>query len=391
MGKRHLLLPAIALASMLAGMLAGAISAGASQGPRTYLIGVDAAGPTGHNFEYVDFFPRGQVLPNDPPAVVGNGSILDFRYNLGSLDGLHTATLLPFGETPGQAWAEQPLITGDEPESASPPNVIFNPAVYQGPTNCGNSANPCVYTGAAEVNSGALPALTPSPDFFVKINLNTSTPATVHYVCLIHPGMEANLKVVPGPGSSPAAFASNAASQWAADTAGAFAAESQANSSAVTQNGDGTNTVTMTAGSATQFVEVAEMLPWNVAIHPGDTVKWVTLTQRDPHTVSFPDLQENFSPQDPIQPVCEGATGDTAATGPPPGFGCGASPVELAVDLFPQGPTQISNATTMASSGVIATFGGLPDRYSFSFPNPGTFSYQCRIHDHMNGTITVAP
>ena len=392
MGKRHLVLPAIGLALLLAGMLAGGISAGASQGPRTYLIGVDAAGPTGHNFEYVDYFPRGQVQPNDPPAVVGNGSVLDFRYNLASLDGLHTATLLPSGETPGQAWAQQPLITGDEPESSPPPNVVFNQSVlFQSPANCGDAANPCVYTGAAEVNSGAMPAFTPSADFFVKISLNTSTPTTVHYVCLIHPGMEANLKVVPGTGSSPAAFASNSASQWAADTAAAFAAESQADSSAVTPNGDGTNTVTMTAGTATQFVEVAEMLPWNVAVHRGDTVKWVTLTQKDPHTVSFPDLQENFSPQDPIQPVCEGATGDTAATGPPPDFGCGADPVELAVDLFPQGPTQISSSTTMASSGVIATFGGLPDRYSFSFPNPGTFSYQCRIHDHMNGIITVAP
>jgi len=392
MENRRRLLPAVALASLVASMFMGTIAAGASQGARAYLIGVDAAGPTGHNFEYVDFFPRGQVLPNDPPAVVGNGAVLDFRYNVGSLDGLHTATLLPLGETPGQAWSQQPLITGDEPESAPPPNVVLNPsALYQSPANCGDASHPCVYTGAAEVNSGAMPAFTPSTDFFVKISLNRSTPAIVHYVCLIHPGMEANLKVVPGPGSSPAAFASNSASQWAADTTAAFAAESQANSSAVSPNGDGTNTVTMTAGTATRFVEVAEMLPWNVAVHRGDTVKWITLTQKDPHTVSFPDLQENFSPQDPIQPVCEGATGDTAATGPPPDFGCGASPVEFAVDLFPQGPTQISDSTTMASSGVIATFGGLPDRYSFSFPNSGTFSYQCRIHDHMNGVVTVAP
>jgi plastocyanin len=203
--------------------------------------------------------------------------------------------------------------------------------------------------------------------------------------------MQGNLKVVPGNGSSPAAFASNASSQWAADTAGAFAAESQANGTAVTANGDGTNTVTMTAGTATQFVEVAEMLPRNVTVHRGDTVKWITQTQKDPHTVSFPDLQENFSPQDPVQPACEGAAGDTPATGPPPDFGCGANPAEFTVNLFPQGPSQISDATTLASSGMIATFGGLPDRYSFSFPNSGTFAYQCRIHDHMNGTITVAP
>ena len=390
MRRRRPLWSAIALSSLAATMFVGAISAGASAGPQTYLIGVDAAGPSGHNFEYVDYFPRGQVLPNDPPAVVGNGATIDFRYNLGSLDGLHTATLLPSGETPGQAWASQPLLTGDEAESAPPPNLVFNTdAIFQSPSNCGGSSNPCVYTGATEVNSGALPAFTPSTDFFVTINLAASTPTTVHYVCLIHPGMQGNIKVVPGSGSSPTAFASNAASQWAADTTGALSAEAQANSTAVTANGDGTNTVTMTAGTATQFVEVVEMLPWNVTVHQGDTVKWITLTQKDPHTVSFPDLQEHFSPQDPIQLACEGATGDTAATGPPPDFGCGGNPTEFTVNPFPQGPSQISSSSTMASSGVIATFAGLPDNHSFSFPNAGSFSYQCRIHDHMNGTITV--
>jgi plastocyanin len=392
MRRRRLLCSTAALSSLAVSMFLGAIAAQANAGPRTYVIGVDAAGPARHNFEYVDYFPRGQVVPNDPPAVVGNGATIDFRYNLGSLDGLHTAALLPFGETPGQAWAQQPLLTGDEAEATPPPNLILNTdALFQSPSNCGGSSNPCVYTGTSEVNSGALPAFTPSGDFFVRINLPTSTPTTVHYVCLIHPGMQGNIRVVPGSGSSPAAFASNAASQWAADTAGALTAETQADNTAVEANGDGTNTVTMTAGTATQFVEVAEMLPRNVTVRAGDTVKWVTLTQKDPHTVSFPDLQENFSPQDPIQLVCEGATGDTAATGPPPDFGCGSNPTEFTVDLFPQGPGQISSSSTLASSGVIATFDGLPDNHSFSFPNAGTFSYQCRIHDHMNGTITVTP
>src|SRR6202162_2805276 len=129
MRSRHLILPAVALASLVANVFVGALSVGANSSPRTYLIGVDAAGPTGNNFEYVDFFPRGQVLPTDPQAVVSNGTVLDFRYNLGSLDGLHTATLLPFGETPGQAWQQQPLVTGDEQESAAPPHVIFNSSV----------------------------------------------------------------------------------------------------------------------------------------------------------------------------------------------------------------------------------------------------------------------
>jgi hypothetical protein len=31
-----------------------------------------------------------------------------------------------------------------------------------------------------------------------------------------------------------------------------------------------------------------------------------------------------------------------------------------------------------------------PDRYTFSFPNAGTFAYMCRIHENMTGTIAVA-
>lgn len=392
MVSRRLLSSAVALSALMGSLFLGAISVGASAGPRTYTIGVDNAGPAGdHNFEYVDYFPRGQVLASDPPAVVGNGAILDFKYNLASLDGLHTATLLPRGESPDQAWAQEPLVIPDEPESAPPPNLILNPAaLFQHPSSCGgDAAHACLYNGASEVSSGALPAFSPGIDFFVRINLSSSASTTVHYVCLIHPGMQGNIKVVPGNGSSPAAFASNAVSQWAADTADALAAESAADTTAVQPNGNGTNTVTMTAGTATQFVEVVEMLPRHVTIHHGDTVKWVTMTRKDPHTVSFPDMGENFSPQDPLQPACEGAAGDFPATGGPPDFGCGANPVEFTVNPFPQGGTVITSPTTMASSGIIATFGPFPNNYSFSFPNAGTFSYQCRIHDHMNGTITV--
>src|SRR5713101_8207786 len=139
MRSRHLIVPALAVSSLVVSMLGGSLSAGASGNPRTYVIGVDAAGPTDHNFEYVDFFPRGQVLPTDPQAVVGNGAVLDFRYNLGSLDGLHTATLLPSGESPGQAWTNHPLLVGDEPEPGPPLNLIFNPEViYQSPATCGD-------------------------------------------------------------------------------------------------------------------------------------------------------------------------------------------------------------------------------------------------------------
>ena len=30
-----------------------------------------------------------------------------------------------------------------------------------------------------------------------------------------------------------------------------------------------------------------------------------------------------------------------------------------------------------------------PNSYAFHFPNPGSFAYQCRIHDHMIGSISA--
>jgi plastocyanin len=404
--RAHLVRAAIGAAALLASTIAGTVSASASSSPRTYLIGVDAAGPAGHDFEYVDYFPRGQVGNKGQPAVVGNGAILHFKYNLASLDGLHTATLLPASETPSQAWANHPLVTLDEPEPA--PKPMLNPdALFARPAGCGGSAaNPCVYTGAGEVNSGAMPAFA-APDYYVQISLSADSSngdgaqagtqqgqgqgdhqdgTTVHYVCLIHPGMEGSITVVDGRGSSPAAFARAAKAQLKTDTAQALKKEAQANHTLVTSNGDGTSTITMVAGTATPFVEIVEMLPQHVTVHPGDKVKWVTTTLKDPHTVTFPDtgtgpsLVEPLGPPYAPPPECEGNP-DTA----PP---C-ATP-EIPINPAPNGVTTITSPATVATSGIIAPFPPFQNNFTFSFPNPGVFAYQCRIHDHMNGTITVS-
>jgi plastocyanin len=43
----------------------------------------------------------------------------------------------------------------------------------------------------------------------------------------------------------------------------------------------------------------------------------------------------------------------------------------------------------MGSSGIIGTQPPFPSSFSFTFPNAGTFDYQCRIHDHMVGLVVV--
>jgi plastocyanin len=69
-------------------------------------------------------------------------------------------------------------------------------------------------------------------------------------------------------------------------------------------------------------------------------------------------------------------------------YGCGTAG-EVHIVPQPLGGTVISSPNTVASSGIISTLPGFPSSYSFSFPNSGTFAYQCRIHDHMLGVVKV--
>src|SRR5712692_290505 len=376
--------------TLVVSMLAATIAAGASAGARTYVIGVDNATPSGRNFEYVDFFPRGLVSGSGTPTVVGNGATIDFKW-IGTGDTLHTATVLPVTTTPDQAWQQIPLITVDAddivPGSVGPPPLAANNAVFFPNVGCGGSADSaCPYDGTGLINSGARgtagPPGTPN-DFFVRVNLPTATPTTVQFICLILPGMQGTVKVVPGEGSSPSAVSDNAAAQYASDTAGALAAAAQASATAAATN-------TIVAGTATPFVEVAEMLPVNATVKQGAQVTWVTQALKDPHTVTFP-LGHGSDSVDPfLPPVCETAAGDVPATFP---FGvpCGnPANFEQPFNVAPQGGSTISSPILPVTSGIIANFPPFGNAVTFSFTASGTYPYQCRIHDDMVGTIVVS-
>jgi plastocyanin len=384
---------------MVAGFFGSTITASATS--TTYTIGVDNATPNGHDFEYVDFFPRGLPLSDSgaSPTLIRDGATLDFAWNSGSPDGFHTATLLKKGTAPGPTtWgSDHPVAVPDTDDGTG--RLQLNPAILApGPDpSCGHDANhPCNYGGGTELNSGAQPT-GPGGHYFVQMALDTSRATTIHFVCLIHPGMQGAVTVLPADSEAlpltTAQVSAAAAAQYNADNTEAFSAESAANSAAVKTNADGSRTTTMTAGTASQHVEVVEMLPSQVRVRQGDHVKWVTKTRSDIHTVTFPNGAGSNS-VDPIPFVCEGTGAVDTAGNPaagPPAFGC-TSPDKVENHLIPGplGPRAITSTSTVASSGILANPPApFPNNFTFTFPKPGSFAYMCRIHDHMVGTIVV--
>lgn len=366
------------LAIITAGAVATVIPARAAA-PNVLTVGVDNASPAGHNFEYVDYFPRAAI------SVQNASDVVDFKWNSGAADGLHTVTFLT-GPAPNFALPD----TDDASPGAEVNGAAFGPSFTSPPTPCGATAlAPCTYDGSKTISSGAKPTA-PGGDFFVTFALSTHAPTTLTYHCLVHPAMQGTLTVVPTAGTPQAAVTLAASAQYATTTADALTKEAATNNSSVTTNSDGTHTLSMTAGTAVQYVEILEMLPNNVTVQPGDKVKWNTTTITDIHTVTFPN-GSGSNGVDPFgNPVCETTPDSPAPGGPPPNLGC-TSPAEIPLFPQPQGPTAISSPTTVATSGIIANGPPMfPTNYTFSFPNVGSFVYQCRIHDHMVGTVVVS-
>lgn len=350
----------------------------------TYVIGVDNASPAGHNYMYRDYFPRSGTN-------ILSGDVIDFKWNSGSLDGFHTATLLKTGDSATTVWSNTPIVIADSDDAAgtmqeNPAAVspTFPPAGSGAPSACGDATTPCTYNGTAQLNSGANPTAA-GADFFVKVSVEAGTAVT--FICLVHPGMQASLNVV-STGASPTDQSAASASQKAADDSEAAASAAAVSNPAPTTNSNGSKTWSVTLGSESQHTNVLEMLPASINIKAGDSVKYTTVSH-EIHTATFPvgnDPSTDFTAF-----KCEGSgTTDTDATGPPTSCAGGPSNFEGHFLAAPVGGTVISSPSTLATSGILAFGGPFPTSYTFSFPNAGTFTYQCRVHDHMTGQVLAA-
>jgi plastocyanin len=384
---------------LVAGLLLGAqavvpATASAATTPLTITADRAAAIPAGHNWGYNDFFPR--------TLSVRQGSTIRF-----SIQGFHTATLLPAGVSANGARRSFGLLSSDTDDTTVNPNGSTHiglslAAVFPSPGGCGSAAHPCTFSGAGVISSGA-PIAGPVPTLNVKI---TAPVGFYRYLCLIHPAMQGWLAVVPSGFhlTTAAELSATVSAQISHDRAAGFAAEAAANVAHSVLNSNGTRTWTMTVGTGSPdgHVAVDEMLPRNLPIHRGDQVRWVSRSINEPHTVTFPtDLHTDMTA------FCESGATDIPALPtviPPTGpqdFSCSGGPPDEVEFDGGNGVSHVTSHSTVSDSGIIASplqLGafGLPLTaakrtwtVSFSAAARTTYHYVCQIHAGMAGTIVV--
>jgi len=136
----------------------------------------------------------------------------------------------------------------------------------------------------------------------------------------------------------------------------------------------GTGEVTAKAGGS-NTVSVLRFSKGNMKIHPGQTVEWDNQDPVTPHTITFgPDPADPGPPSPDVTVDPDGArhaiidsTSDTTHSG----FIIAAPQERLGLPQAPLGVT----------------------RFRVTFPNAGTFPYQCALHDELGmlGQVTVSP
>lgn len=367
------------LFGLVAPVLPVQVFAGGGGGPAgggVLALSVDHAGPSGHNYGYLDYFSR--------TVTVHPGQVITWNWARSSEP--HTVAFLPAGAPVNNATVAKLFPTANfvpdaDDGAKAPPAADFNVDQQVG---CGNSpyyrgTGPCSFTGAAPVNSGVenlVPGQGPQT-YSLRVN---AAPGVYHYICLVHgPSMSGTIRVVaPGaPADTQASVNQRAAAQYSAATSHALAFESHLGAG---QKAAGGHTLwTVHTGAQYGRVAINEFIPSNLHTKPGDTVIWTPGF----HTVTFP----NGTGISPFSINCEAPGRDNPFRGSLatcPGIELGPNPK----GFFPSGKAGQPYTGGFYNSGILVI--PQPHVWSASFPKSGTYTYECLIHPGMDAVITTS-
>jgi plastocyanin len=335
MGKSAVRLLVGMLLALAAG--GGALASGAAQdasSATTWQVLIGGESPD-HALQAQAFLPSS--------LTVNEGDTVRWTMNAAFV---HTVTFLSGGPPP-----PEPIPSGEgdllmlNPQSAFP---VGGPA----------------YDGTGFVGSGILDGVG------AAWSLTFTKAGAYDYVCLLHPGMFAQVVVQPAGAARPMTQAqvdqqANVELYDKLSQANRFL---EAPTPAATSNADGTSTHTVVNGIGGNQASVLRFLPVDLTIRAGDSVAFPVQDPHEIHTVTF------YDPAGAVPPFLDPRP---QPSGPP----------KLIIPhALPQGGTRVESQG-LYNSGIV----GPNQSFTFTFPRPGVYSYVCVIHapQGMFGKITV--
>jgi plastocyanin len=383
-------------------------------GAQTWRVLVNNVSPEGENWSFNAFYPDHlRVHPGD--------SIL---FTLApNQQAFHTVHLLALGMNPMEFYSG---FSGGfiQPDLARPGEWQRTYFGFQAGTPCGRAGqHTCVSIDITDDISFGLasPVLVNAPPSGGEGN--TSYVATVdaatrpgpYYVMsdVDGPTMIGRIDVVPPdqPVQTAGDLEAAAQRQYEADLAW-LAGYDRIGYPAQASNPDGTKTWQVAAGLGGQnrpWLAINEFAPSRVVVIAGDTVTWTNgVPGVVPHTVSgFASTPDAIPDLDPFQPGCLTSSGEVqlpaAGSFPPDVWNTcpGAEVDNLTAASQPSAPSGAPYVDGDRTSGILLNQeyldspigAGLPftSSYSVTFPNAGTYFYECAIHAGMVGTVVVIP
>jgi plastocyanin len=339
-----------------------------------------------------------------PPLNVHHGDTVEF-----SLDGFHTATLLP-ANTDADAWVAAnagdigkpfSLIVPDPDEG--PAGVKFNNDVFfPVPFDCGRPANPCNYDGSSVVNSGVVNPedLNQFPVTF-STTINADPGDVVTMLCLIHINMRKTLTVVP---DTETATTQQDIDEYRDRVTARDARRASRQHRELLDLPNSGRVVEAFAGFDGRGYALDAFYPQTINLRPGRRVNWQfdQLIYED-HTVTFPLRRGVRIASESFAIVCdpdgdagtapdEPADADaTTLEGHCPG---GADQVEIDVHPkfgLPAGDGVVTSRRDFENSGIRGANVTDPSDYVLRFTEASErpYTYVCMVHPFMTGEVNV--
>lgn len=342
-----------ALAAMTAGLAAG-LPALAQAAGATVVVG---GGSERLALDDDAYFPSS--------AVVREGDSVTFEFR-----GFHTVTFLPRGQRPPRLVIPGTAMTAPTADPAgqpywwggATPALTIDPRVAA-PTRAR------VVTGAAPVSSGF-------PDFRKPVfTARFPRAGRYRYVCLIHPLMRGEVRVVRAGAAVPTeaqAQARRARERTAVEAAGRQAARAGAAR---------TGTAEILTGLGTGRYTLYRFFPRALTVKAGATVRFRWAGRNELHTVTFGPAPYVDALEKKLQGDSLGLPSEAVYASDPPAAG-------------PAVVTPGAHGNGFVNSGLLFDRGSGPPPHAFTarFDTPGTYDYRCMPHsDTMKGRVTVVP